>query len=109
MLKECIWKSHDELIYFLKRQWVEGIHIENDTVLPQLFFPPSKFLIIFLFLKICSGGRASFYWALFWKNLTGMAAPLLDAKVTAFECKGSMFHMCAELTEEAQLPSLLSI
>ena len=38
MLKECIWKSHDELIYFLKRQWVEGAQIENDTVLPQLFF-----------------------------------------------------------------------
>lgn len=43
MLKECIWKSHDELIYFLKRPGVRGAHVENGTVLPQLFFFPPSF------------------------------------------------------------------
>lgn len=95
-------------LFFKKAVGGGGSYRNWHSVAPTSFFS-SKFLITFLILKICSWGRASFYWALFWKNLIGMAAPLLDAKVTAFECKGSMFHMCAELTEEAQLPSLLSI
>lgn len=33
---------------------------------------------------------------------------ILHAKVTAFDCKGSMFHMFSELAEEGQLSSLVS-
>lgn len=43
---------------------------------------------------------ASFYCLLFGGNLTSRVAPILDAKVPAFECNDSMLHMCSELAEK---------
>lgn len=86
---------------------VGGVHAENCSVAPTLYFSPNL-PVTFMILKISSRGMAPFNCLLFWENLTSRIASILDAKVTAFESKSSMLHMCSELAEERQLPPLVS-